>query len=109
MKPGTPLNFHALIVALLIGFLLPVPATAAEDRAVYTVQADGLACPFCAYGIEKQLNRIDGVASVETHINKGNVVITMNPDAILDEADAKRAVEAAGFTMRDFKRRGDDT
>lgn len=97
--------FHALIVALLIGFLLPAPAAAAEDQAVYTLQADGLACPFCAYGIEKQLNRIDGVESVETDVKSGTVIITMKPGATLDEADAKRAVEAAGFTMREFKRK----
>lgn len=101
--------FHALLVALLIGFLLPVPAAAAEDPTVYTLQADGLACPFCAYGIEKQLNRIDGVESVETDVKSGTVIVTMKPGATLDEADAKRAVEAAGFTMRDFSRKDDQT
>lgn len=98
--------FHALLVALLIGFLLPpAPATAAEGQAVYTLQADGLACPFCAYGIEKQLTRIDGVESVETDVISGAVVITMEPGATLTEADAIRAVEAAGFTMREFRRK----
>lgn len=101
--------FHALIVALLIGFLLPAHAVAAEDQAVYALQADGLACPFCAYGIEKQLTRIDGVESVETDIKSGTVVITMKPGATLTEADAKRAVEAAGFTMRDFRQKDDET
>jgi len=97
--------FQALLVALLLGFLLPAPATAAEDQAVYTLQADGLACPFCAYGIEKQLTRIDGVESVETDVASGTVVITMKPGATLDEVDANRAVEAAGFTMREFRRK----
>jgi len=92
-------------VALLICFFLPVPATAADDQAVYTLQADGLACPFCAYGIEKQLNRTEGVDSVETDIKTGTVVITMTPGATLNETDAKRAVEAAGFTMREFKKK----
>jgi len=98
---------HALVVALLVGLILPAQASADEDEAVYTLQADGLACPFCAYGIEKQLSRIDGVESVETAVNTGTVVITMKPGARLDEADAKRAVEAAGFTMRDFRRKDD--
>ena len=84
---------------------LPAPATAAAAQAIYTLQADGLACPFCAYGIEKQLTRIDGVESVETDVKSGTVVITMKPGATLDEADANRAVEAAGFTMREFRRK----
>jgi len=100
--------FHALIVALALGFLFAVSATAAEDQAVYTLQADGLACPFCAYGIEKQLNHIDGVKSVETDVKSGTVIITMKPGATLDEADANRAVEAAGFSMREFRKKDDE-
>lgn len=93
----------ALLAALLVGLALPAWA----NRAVYTLQADGLACPFCAYGIEKQLTRIDGVAAVETDITSGTVVVTMQEGATLEEADAKRAVEAAGFTMRGFQRQRD--
>ncbi|MBR9910273.1 MAG: hypothetical protein GYB33_07970 [Gammaproteobacteria bacterium] len=52
---------HALLVARMLGFLLPVSATAAEDQAVFALQAHGLACPFCAYGSEKQLTRINGL------------------------------------------------
>jgi copper chaperone CopZ len=99
---------RTLIAALLLGFLLPVQAIADEDPAMYTLQADGLACPFCAYGIEKQLTRIAGVESVETDLESGSVVITMKPGATLAEAEAKRAVDAAGFTMREFRRRDDE-
>lgn len=98
--------FRAVTAALLICVLLPTPVAAADDQAVYTLQADGLACPFCAYGIEKQLIRIEGVDAVETDLRGGTVVITMKPGAALDEVDAKRAVEAAGFTMREFRKEG---
>jgi hypothetical protein len=33
----------------------------------YRLEVAGLACPFCAYGIEKQLYRLEGIAQVETH------------------------------------------
>jgi len=29
------------------------------------VQVDGLSCPFCAYGLEKKLRRVDNVAELE--------------------------------------------
>ncbi len=100
--------FRALGASLLIAFLLPVSATGAESSAVYTLQVDGLACPFCAYGIEKQLNRIDGVEFVETDVKSGTVVVTMKPGATLDKADTNRAVEAAGFSMRELRKKADD-
>ncbi|RCK45995.1 hypothetical protein TH25_17375 [Thalassospira profundimaris] len=77
--------------------------SAQTERAVYVLQADGLACPFCAYGIEKQLGRIDGVATVSTDIESGTVTVTMSPGASLTEKQAKEAVDRAGFTLRGFK------
>jgi copper chaperone CopZ len=71
------------------------------------VHADELAYdrqPKQKVGIEKQLSAIEGVASVETEIRSGTVVITMAEGSDLDEAAARKAVEAAGFTMRSFKR-----
>src|ERR671919_1505147 len=69
----------------------------------YRLQVDGLACPFCAYGIEKKLTALEGVEKVETHIKDGAVIVTMEDGAALDEATAKRAVEAAGFTLNGFE------
>ena len=98
---------QAFAVILLLSILPAVAPGADEDQAVYALKVDGLACPFCAYGIEKQIQRIDGVDSISTDIKSGTVVITMTPGRALDEVDARRAVEAAGFTMRGFERRGD--
>jgi mercuric ion binding protein len=98
----TAAAFRAFAAAVLIALAWPV---AAEEPAVYELQADGLACPFCAYGIEKQLGGLEGVESVETDVKSGTVTITMEEGATLDEADALRAVDKAGFTMRDFRRR----
>ena len=98
--------WHGLFIALLAGLLLTAPAHAQETSPIYTLQADGLACPFCAYGIEKQLSSIEGVETVETEIKTGTVTITMQGRVTLDEEVAKTAVEKAGFTMREFKRHG---
>jgi len=70
----------------------------------YRVEVEGLACPFCAYGIEKRLNRIDDVERLETHLKEGAVIVTMKEGAKLDEARARRAVEEAGFTLNGFER-----
>ncbi|WP_461480654.1 heavy-metal-associated domain-containing protein [Porticoccus sp.] len=70
---------------------------------VYQVGVDGLACPFCAYGIEKQLQKLDGVKSVETDIAKGRVVVTMDDGKVLDRPLVEQAVKNAGFTLRSFE------
>ncbi len=81
--------------------LLPLAALAAPTQ--YQLRIDGLACPFCAYGIEKELNRTEGVAAIDIDINAGTVTVTMNQGASMTEAKADRIVKNAGFTLRAFE------
>jgi copper chaperone CopZ len=56
---------------------------------IYQLKIDGLACPFCAYGIEKSLSRLQGVEQVETDIQTGIVNFVMKDGAALSEKLAK--------------------
>ncbi len=95
-----------LLGAVLAAALLATPGQAQETKPAYTVEVDGLACPFCAYGIEKQLLAIEGVQTVETDIKSGAMIVTMAAGSTLDEDAARKAVEAAGFTLRGFQGQG---
>lgn len=90
------------VLALLVAVSTATAALAAGPG--YRIEVAGLACPFCAYGIEKKLGAIDGVEHVETNIKEGRVTVTMKDGTALDEATAKRAVEDAGFTLEGFER-----
>tara|TARA_R110002110_G_scaffold129060_1_gene309069 strand:- start:2375 stop:2701 length:327 start_codon:yes stop_codon:yes gene_type:complete len=92
---------HFLAIGLFLVFA-PVAAMAASPA--YKLQVDGLACPFCAYGVEKKLNGVDGVKAIEIDIKSGTVTVTMTDGATLDEAKAKTAVEAAGFALGAFEK-----
>lgn len=87
---------------LVLGLLL-MSASAFAAQQVYKLRVDGLACPFCAYGVEKKLNAIKGVQGVGVDIASGTVNVTMAEGASLDEATAKQAVKDAGFTLRGFE------
>lgn len=93
-------------VLLAFAVLLGAVAAAAAER--YRLRVDGLTCPFCAYGIEKRLLKLDGVASVETHVADGVVVVSMDEGARLTEAAARRAVQDAGFTLEGFRAAAED-
>ena len=71
---------------------------------VYRLYVDGLACPFCAYGIEKKLSSLKGVGKLAFDMEAGVVTVTMADGADLDEAVARQAVKQAGFTLRGFER-----
>lgn len=97
MKLGT-----RAMVATLVVIWAVTPVLAAGPT--YRVDVAGLACPFCAYGIEKRLLALDGVERLETSIKDGTVTIVMKEGAVLDESTARQAVEDAGFTLGGFER-----
>jgi mercuric ion binding protein len=93
-----------ILRSLALGLSLIVLAGAAlAAPPAYKLRVDGLACPFCAYGIEKQLSKLEGVARIDVDIAKGAVTVKLNEGATLDEAAAKAAVKRAGFTLRAFE------
>jgi len=89
--------------ALVSGLVLMAAGAFAAPQA-YKLRVDGLACPFCAYGVEKQLKAVKGVEKVAVDLKTGVVIVTMAEGAALDETTANRAVTTAGFTLRGFER-----
>ncbi len=88
---------------LVLGLMLFAATAALADSHVYKLYVDGLACPFCAYGVEKHVGGLDNVKSVEILIDEGIVAVTMASGKTLDEAKAKQAISDAGFTLRKFE------
>lgn len=98
----TPLSW----TASTISFHTALAAESTTNSAAphnYKIVVDGLACPFCAYGIEKQINAIKGVQNVQTDIASETVTVTMAPGATLSKDAAAKAVKDAGFTLHNFE------
>ena len=93
-------KFRTAIFTLSL-ILISTAALAAPQA--YKLSVDGLACPFCAYGIEKKLSAIEGVVRIDIGIESGTVTVIMVDGAMLDETRARQAVEAAGFSLRGFE------
>ena len=64
------------------------------------VYVDGLACPFCAYGLEKKLKTLDAIRAMEVQIEEGRVLLAFKEGKTLTEDEIQQAVEKAGFTAR---------
>lgn len=95
------MNLRTFIRHMALGLSLVLAATGVfAAPGAYRLQVDGLACPFCAYGIEKKLGAVEGVQSVATHIKDGVVIVIMKEGVTLDEATAGKAVKGAGFKLR---------
>lgn len=96
--------FKQLLI-LLAGLMLSLSALAAGSQ--YTLGVKGVACPYCAFGVEKHLNKVDGVENVVVDIGDSVVRVTMTDGTELTESQARTAVENAGFTLQSYAQTGD--
>jgi len=94
MKPFVRLFTVAMTAAMLYA------GGAFADDTHYLVQVDGLNCPFCAYGIEKQLEKLDGVENAETELALGQIAVEVDDGVTLSEETVRDIIRDAGFTFK---------
>ena len=94
-------KLRCLLMALVIVFLLS-PMAWAQENSTASIQVDGLSCPFCTYGLEKQLKKVAGITSVSIDLKAGKAIISMSKH--VDDRVLRQAVKKAGFTARAISR-----
>lgn len=99
MKTTTRRAFVFLVLLTAALFVRPAMAQEAVEHPDVTIGVEGLACPICAYGLEKSLKKIDTVQAVSIHIKDGEVRMKLRDGAAIVEGDIRKAVVDAGFTL----------
>ena len=89
---------------LIFALALIISGNVLAADSQYQLGVNGLACPFCVYGLEKQLSKLPGVKQIETNVKQGEVRLLVKEGAVLTEPFAREAVEKSGFSLRSFKK-----
>lgn len=110
-----PAYFHNSVcvtfVISLLGWLAAAPslhaaaAVATPKQAVVAV--NGMACPFCAYGIKKHLMKLPGAKRVEVELAKGQAIVHFAAGVHTADTQIEKAVRDAGFSPGRIEWRSD--
>lgn len=93
----------SIILAIIV---FPGAALAVEEATgpvKVTVGVDGLACPFCAYGLEKKIKNMEGVEDFTIFIERGKVEVIFKDKKFFEREKFEQTIKDAGFTPRDIK------
>ncbi|MFH0984093.1 MAG: heavy metal-associated domain-containing protein [Candidatus Omnitrophota bacterium] len=93
-----------MMTLFICGMTLMPPTVLAEQ--VVEAEIHGIACSFCAYGLEKKIKKMTGVETVSVNVTQGKVVITMRNSATLEKEPLEKVVKDAGFTLKAFSVQG---
>lgn len=95
-------QLYIIIFSLVIGMFLPMVSFSQQiqslDKVYIKVEIKGLACPFCAYGMERKLKKVSGVKNVDIKLKKGMAYIVTTPEQKPEEQTLKDVILEAGFT-----------
>ena len=82
----------------MLALVLILAAVGTASASEFTLRVDGMACPFCAFGIEKKLLKVPGIEGLKILMDAGKIVLTLSDGAELDVPALHAAVRNAGFT-----------
>lgn len=87
-----------IAIVLLFGLVSPAPAQVEKVE----IRVDGLACPFCAYGLEKKLKKIEGAGKIKINVDKGIALLENKQGKSIEVEKIESIVQDAGFTPREI-------
>ena len=88
-------------ILILLSSLIGSAAWSEIERV--EMRIDGLACPFCAYGLEKKLKDVPGVSEIEIRVDDAIVIMKSKKGESVAVDRLKPAVKDAGFTAREIR------
>lgn len=103
----------AVLFVAIVMMAITIPVLASTDGADtsqtpvtgvhrLTLRINGMACPFCAYGLEKKLSLLEGYVdnTYKVDINAGKVSFGWKPAQPLKLKKLSQTVEDAGYTLK---------
>ena len=92
------------IMALALPFFTNADTNQAEKKNQVVVYVNGMTCPFCVHGVEKQLKKHAQVKSVDVSLKTGKTVINLKKGTQLSKEEIEKAIKDAGFSIKKPKK-----
>lgn len=90
------MNKRMLSLVPLLALLAPVPGAGAATTATTTLVVKGMTCGGCVAAVKVQLRKTEGVTAFDVSLDKGEAVVTFDPDKTTPEKIAA-SVSKTGF------------
>jgi len=74
-----------------------------DSKKYIQLQVNGLACPFCAYGLEKKLKALDGAGNFDIDFKTGIATLDIPNSNNVTKEELKQIVSDAGFELKNVE------
>jgi len=92
-------NIATILIAILFSISLFAQSETSKERVYIKIEVKGMACPYCAYGMEKELKNISGVDKVTIELKEGFAYISTPNQQKPSKESLEKIINDAGFTF----------
>jgi copper chaperone CopZ len=90
--------FITFLFALLLFNQTAVKAQSKSNHVFIKMEVNGMACPYCAYGMEKELKKVSGIDDVKIQLKEGIVFLSILKKEKPSKENLSSIITNAGFT-----------
>ena len=101
----------AMALAATAALTLTEPGASAQDTPagddgarIIEVTILGMVCPFCSYGVQQKLKRLEGIAELDVDLDQGLATLRLDDERDLSNEILLQTVKDAGFEVAKITR-----
>ena len=99
MRPFTKVQLSML---LALSIALGTPRDLRAEQTL-SLKVSGMVCSFCAQGIRKNFERLQGVEAVEVNLDEHRVELKLKERNTLEEEQIRNILERSGYNLVEIK------
>ena len=101
MKNSFKQTVSFALILMIVGFSTIIKAQTVEKKDLIYVKIEimGMACPYCAFGMEKELRKVAGVYNVKIELEVGLAFISTPIQQKPTKESIEKIIMDAGFTV----------
>jgi len=93
------LGFSILLICFMFSTTIKSQTKAKQERVYIKIEIKGMACPYCAFGMEKELKKVAGVENVEIELKEGLAYISTPMKQKPSKESLEKIIVDGGFTV----------
>ena len=97
---GTIHSFSLLLLYFMFSVVTHAQTDSIPERVYIKIEIEGMACPYCAFGMEKELKKVAGVEDVEIEFKRGLAYISTPIDQKPTKKSLEEIITNGGFTVK---------
>ena len=98
-KRSMIVSFSIILLSILFSISVNAQVETKQERVYVKIEIKGLACPYCAFGMEKELKEISGVENVEIELKTGLAFISTPLKQKPMKEELEKIITESGFTV----------